>query len=117
MPLLGFKREFAEAVRSGAKRQTIRARRKRPFRIGDVLYLYTGLRTKKCRKLGEAECILVAPVTITRGGLIIGGRICTSMNQEFQAHMEAWFEKTQGLPFQGDLIVWRKKSSTKRRKK
>jgi hypothetical protein len=39
----------------GMKRQTIRALRKYPFKVGDNLYLYTGCRTKQARKLGEAQ--------------------------------------------------------------
>ena len=37
------------------KRQTIRATRKRSFKQGDTLYLYTGMRTKNCIKLGEVK--------------------------------------------------------------
>lgn len=51
MPIINFKPEFAELVASGKKRQTIRAMRKRPFKVGDKLYLYTGLRTKQVRNL------------------------------------------------------------------
>jgi hypothetical protein len=45
----------------GLKCQTIRVLRyykgkPNPVKVGDKLYLYTGLRTKKCRKLGEAIC-------------------------------------------------------------
>jgi hypothetical protein len=57
MPALSFKARFADDVESGAKRQTIRAWRKRPFRVGDRVYLYTGMRTKACRKLGESDCL------------------------------------------------------------
>ena len=39
------------------KRQSIRAERKRPIKKDEKLYLYTGLRTKKTRKLGEAICM------------------------------------------------------------
>ena len=47
---------FIDKILSGAKRQTIR--RAGPkwanVKAGDKLTLYTGLRTKACRKLGEA---------------------------------------------------------------
>lgn len=55
MPIINFKPEFAELVASGKKRQTIRAIRKRPFKAGDKLYLYTGLRTKEARNLIDSE--------------------------------------------------------------
>ena len=57
MPALNFKEQFADKVESGKKSQTIRKPRKNPIEVGDTLYLYTGMRTKGCRKLGEAECI------------------------------------------------------------
>lgn len=53
--LINFKQQFAEMVESGEKRQTIRRERKghRQIGKGDHLKLYTGLRTKQCRLLGE----------------------------------------------------------------
>ena len=42
MPALNFQRQFADAVRCGYKRQTIRAKRKHTIRIGDTLYLQMG---------------------------------------------------------------------------
>jgi hypothetical protein len=56
MPALNFKKCFAPRIKSGMKRQTIRAHRKNPIERGDMLYLYTGLRTKNCEKLGTAVC-------------------------------------------------------------
>jgi hypothetical protein len=38
-------------VISGEKRQTIRKTRKRPFKKGDKLYLYSGMRTKELKNL------------------------------------------------------------------
>lgn len=62
MPALNFQKQFAPAVESGEKQQTIRAYRKdgRDVKVGDKLYLYYGMRTKQCRKLGEAHCISVS---------------------------------------------------------
>jgi hypothetical protein len=42
---------FVDKVENGTKRQTIRADRKHPFKVGDRLYHFTGMRTKKCRRL------------------------------------------------------------------
>lgn len=65
MPIFNFKDRFAEAVRSGAKRQTIRARGKRPPpKEGSVAYLYSGLRTKQVRKLGEHRITSVTLISI-----------------------------------------------------
>lgn len=48
---------FIDKILSGEKRQTIRRAGKKwaNVKAGDRLTLYTGLRTKNCRKLGEAE--------------------------------------------------------------
>lgn len=67
MPLLGFRARFGPLILDGSKRQTIRAPRKdlRPHaREGQTLYLYTGLRTKNARKLGEACCLGVDDVRL-----------------------------------------------------
>lgn len=58
MPMFNFKKQFADSVESGEKRQTIRARRKNRPQVGQTAYLYTGARTKACRKLGE--CVIRA---------------------------------------------------------
>ena len=48
---------FIDKILSGEKRQTIRKAGKKwdKVKVGDKLTLYTGLRTKKCRKLDEAN--------------------------------------------------------------
>jgi hypothetical protein len=51
MVALSFKGQFAAPIIAGTKRQTIRAGRKRPPRAGERLQLYTGMRTKHCRKI------------------------------------------------------------------
>lgn len=62
--LLGFSKEFVDDVESGRKRHTIRARRKNRPRAGDTCFCYTGLRTKKCRRLGRWPCVKVDDITI-----------------------------------------------------
>lgn len=53
MPSVNFQKRFAGLVESGAKRQTIRALRRdgRDHKPGDSLYLFTGMRTRNCRRL------------------------------------------------------------------
>ena len=125
MPALNFKQEFADLVESGKKRQTIRAYRKdgRDPKPGDTLYLYTGMRTKQCRKLGEAVCGGVytfglswswqergiVAVRTGRGCPVHGGEeVATQDGFESLADMVDWFEKVHGLPFEGVLIRWGK---------
>ena len=57
---------FLGKIRSGEARQTIR--RASPkwanVKAGDKLTLYTGLRTKQCRKLGEAVVESITPICL-----------------------------------------------------
>lgn len=117
MPALNFQARFADAVANGTKRQTIRAHRKdgRDPKVGDTLYLYTGMRTKKCRKLGEAVCTSVVAVEMTDLGLIVGSHLqpCHKRDEIARADgfrneydMMCWFEKAHGLPFNGFLYRW-----------
>lgn len=57
---------FIDKILAGEKRQTIR--RASPkwanVKAGDKLTLYTGLRTKQCRKLGEAVVESITPIAL-----------------------------------------------------
>src|SRR4051812_30290134 len=69
MPAYSFKERFIPMILDGTKRQTIRKRRLKGFaKIGDTLYLYFGLRTKFCRKLGEEICTDVRTIHISAKG-------------------------------------------------
>jgi len=116
MPAYNFQEQFAEDIEVGRKRQTIRRKRKRPTRPGDTLYLYTGLRTKRCRKLREAVCKSVVGITIspafvvTLGGLRLYWSDATRLAQDdgFNNLVDfcRFFERHYGLPFGGELIKW-----------
>src|ERR1700677_4941422 len=60
MPLLNFQPQFVDPIRAKRKMHTIRADRKIPIKVGDKLYLYSGLRHK------GAFRILDQPVRCTR---------------------------------------------------
>lgn len=62
-----FKKQFAAAVESREKRQTIRAERRdgRRPEPGETLHLFTGLRTKAARRLGTENCKSVHDISIT----------------------------------------------------
>ena len=65
MPAYNFQPNFAEDIRSGKKKQTIRKRRKRGNpKPGGRLFLFTGQRTKKCKRLGIYVCSDVLPIEI-----------------------------------------------------
>ncbi|GAG41433.1 unnamed protein product [marine sediment metagenome] len=118
MPALNFRKEFAEMVRSGRKRQTIRAYRKdgRDPKVGDTLYLYVGMRTKGCRLLGEHKCTSVEGIALGSNGRMYTkhGRVEIEREDDVAERdgfasfdeMVAWFRKVHGLPFDGLLIRW-----------
>src|SRR5665648_136068 len=77
MPSLSFQKPFVPGIRAmldkdyatrlkiKPKTTTIRATRKRPFKKGDKLFLFSGLRTKYCHKLGEVICLKVEDIEIS----------------------------------------------------
>lgn len=67
MPAYNFKAEFADKVASGAKRCTIRPPRLRGKNpeVGKRISLYTGLRTKRVRKLLDPDPVVVRVQKIT----------------------------------------------------
>lgn len=118
MPALNFKRRFGEAVRSGQKRQTIRAPRKdnRDPQAGETLYLYEGLRTRGVRVLGVTTCETARSIQINAtGGCWIEGKELNETQRDIVAiadGFEQWselvefFKQTHGLPFDGFVYTW-----------
>lgn len=64
MPAYNSQKQFVGKILDGSKPHTIRRRRKNPTKVGDVLYLYTGSRTKSAFKFAEAVCTKIEPVII-----------------------------------------------------
>ena len=117
MPALNFKKRFAPDVESFKKRCSIRAKRKdgRNPHVGDRLYLYTGMRTKGCQKLGESDCKAVTEIVIDNAGINLAGEwvnIQQMINIARADGFDCWldcrnfFAKEHGLPFWGLLIEW-----------
>jgi hypothetical protein len=120
---LSFHARFASLVESGQKTQSIRAPRKRPIVVNDRVYLYTGMRTKACRKLGEGLVESVSSIQIKSRGAgdpfplvwIRSLKLGDWQLDDFARadgfadarEMRAWFEESSGLPFTGSLIRWR----------
>jgi hypothetical protein len=116
MPAYSFKKRFVPPVLSGAKTKTIRRRSKKTAKPGDRLYLYFGLRTKWCEKLGEANCTKVEEIIIDDFGVFIKGvkvvkpvelkELAVSDGFEsFEDMMRFWREEHM-IPFLGDIIYW-----------
>jgi len=118
MPAYNFKSQFAKAIRDGEKTTTIRPPRRRPTRVGDILYLYTGLRTKKADRIGAYRCVKVEPCVIHPGrmDMRIGGLACTNRaiaeiaRADGFASAKAFFEffaRTYGQDtLEMELIAW-----------
>jgi len=122
MPALNFKKQFAPKVESGEKRQSIRAKRRdgrNPW-PGQWLYLYTGMRTKGCRKLRDSECLSVQEIILDWYlGIFLGGKWLNPIQKRELAiedgfegwpEMKEFFAKVHGLSeteqFHGLLIKW-----------
>lgn len=122
MPAYNFQKQFAPLILAGVKTQTIRPRRKRPTRVGDALYLYTGMRTKHCQKLIERPCMSVEPIRISddvsdlyygsiwvsQRGLSYPEMVDLSRKDGFPSLVSffEFFTKTYGNLFEGELIKW-----------
>ncbi len=119
MVAYNFKEQFAGPVERGEKRQTIRPRRKRPTRPGDALQHYTGMRTRKCRKLLDAACLRVESIDIGHelGHVVVrinGEPLLLAQIQalaqadgfETVSAFLAFFDNHYGLPFSGEIIRW-----------
>lgn len=97
MPLLGFKRQFKDAILSGSKTQTLRRPRKYPIKVGDTLYLYVSLRTPKAEKLGEAICTRADRVVIDTEFLVLNGHRVDSADLRRQFAEADGFQTYLGL--------------------
>lgn len=116
MPGYNFKARFAQDVETGRKRQTIRQCRKRPTRVGDTLYLFTGQRTSRCRRLGEWPCVAVLPfLMLNPTHWVLDGQRLRSGERDELAQADGfetqkglwWFLYLHyGLPFDGEAIRW-----------
>jgi hypothetical protein len=116
MVAFDFKPRFAPLVEAGTKLQTIRRTAK--AKPGDRLQLYTGQRTRACRKLVTPDpiCTLVDYVGIRPDYLTFGNKARWPERKDEFAQMDgfkdyddmlAWFTDTYGSPyFQGYVHSW-----------
>jgi len=130
VPALSFQKRFVAGVENGVaqaagkplphpgvlpKRGTIRAKRKRPFKVDDDLMLYYGMRTKQCRKLGDAVCECARRIWIDKDFVEVEGieldvaqvrALALQDGFKSERDMMQWFEETHGFSFFGQLIEW-----------
>lgn len=122
MPALNFMKQFVARVEDGSKGHSIRRKRKRAWKVGDRLALYTGMRTRACRLLfrtvvTKVQDILIAVVPDAEWAVIKIDDVLL-MPDEMEAFaqadgfadhaaMMAFWQKTHTLPFHGDIIHWK----------
>ena len=99
MVALNFSPEFAGPVERREKRQTIRQTRR--AKIGDRIQLYTGQRTKDCRKLSDIDpvCTYVGYVAIRPGFLTVG-------NVDDHPRDRDVFARADGFKDYADMVAW-----------
>ncbi|SOE01824.1 hypothetical protein [Caenispirillum bisanense] len=120
MVAYNFQARFAAAVEAGEKAITIRTIGGRRYpRIGERLQLYTGQRTRACRKLVEPDPVVtgVQLITFHAGGRvwIEGHDWLTDLEIEILARLDGFPSGTEFLAFhepsegvrQAVLIEWR----------
>ncbi|MGG6295245.1 hypothetical protein ACQ4M4_12720 [Leptolyngbya sp. AN02str] len=120
MVAYNFQGRFVPSIEAGRKTQTIRANGKRRHaKPGESLQLYTGMRTKACRKIVEVDplCVAVLPVVIHYElGIKVDGLWITDADAReaiaaadgFESWIEMFrfFKTTHKLTFHGLLIKW-----------
>lgn len=120
MPAFNFEKRFAAKVSSGEKRQTIRVTRKKGnAKVGDMAHCYTGMRTRKCVRLGSWTVTAVRYITIelrAEGDLcVIDACPIDALDREelakadgFKdwADMRAWLVTKHCTLFNGRLVMW-----------
>lgn len=94
MPAYNFKPDFADAVETGEKRLTLRRPRAQPARhavVGEVVTLWTGLRTTAARRLGVGVCVLRAGVQLCAGGVAcVWDQVAAPVSDPLLTRFDAW---------------------------
>jgi len=117
-----FNERFAGAVKTGVKKSTIRGQRigrSRHALPGEPLRLYTGMKTKECKKLLPNQiCSNVQRIVIIQEPLvsvILDDFVLSAAAVEELAVADGFddvetfagfFRENYGLPFEGVLISW-----------
>ncbi len=126
MVAYSFQARFVAPILAGQKCQTIRAvGRRRHVRAGEMIQLYTGMRTRQCHLIGVAECKSVEPITLlphrSRGYVLMGNdvvrtRLTGTRILDWWARQDGfedwsdlcrfWVTTHGGKRFSGLLIEW-----------
>lgn len=117
MPLYSYTPELAPLVKSGAKSQTIRTKRKIRPRVGQLAHNYAGGYSTKRQHLGSPVITEVHDILVGFRGIWIDKETIISEQPDLEVFakadgfdswpkMQRYFMENGGLPFEGDLIKW-----------
>jgi hypothetical protein len=124
MVAYSFQPQFVPKLQAGEKSQTIRAvGRKRHARPGEMVQIYTGMRTKHCQKLFQSECLSTSAVLIFPDRTVqVDDRTLDEQEKadlavadgftDFDQFMEFFGQnfshrdKAENIPFDGILVKW-----------
>lgn len=126
MKVLMFQPRFAPLVKAGTKRQTIRPKRNRPIKPGELLSLrqWQGKPYRSKQKfLIESTCRGTDDIAMSESNsngkirfvLSVNGIKLTIPRIEILARLDGftcgfemwtWFREEHGFPFRGDIIRW-----------
>lgn len=87
MVAFNFQNRFVQDILSGKKQSTIRQSQR--CKVGDMMQLYTGQRTKNCTKIADAVCTGIAYIQITEK--------CPWAMSSLEG--EVWTYEKSGVPF------------------
>lgn len=125
MVAYSFQPQFVPAIERGDKTHTIRALgKKRHARAGEMVQLYTGMRTSRCRLLFASKCLSTSSVlifpdrTVIVDGAALDDAAVTNLAiadgfEGFDQFMEFFGQnfdhqdKAENIPFDGILVNWR----------
>ncbi|HLZ92945.1 MAG TPA: hypothetical protein VKQ28_14625 [Candidatus Acidoferrum sp.] len=94
---------FVPMIRDGRKRFTIRARRKVEDRPGDIMHLYTGLRTRGAMLIFRAPCVKVEDIEVS----MIGTAFVVRVNDVvLGANEEELLARSDGFDDFAEMIDW-----------
>ena len=114
--LLGFKKIYVDKIKDGSKTTTIRTLRKIKPKIGEKIFMYSGLRTSNCQKIGEATVSQVYDIKIQAPEIYVNevkmdlqskNNIARNDGFDCPADLFGAICNTYGAGiFHGSLIVW-----------
>ncbi len=114
MVAFNFRARFVDAIKSGKKTSTIRKSLR--CKVGNNMQLYTGQRTKACKKIADAVCVGTGIVGISNDdiklyatdGVVPKGQdgLVTTEGFSSKEDLISFFSEHHGLPFVGYAYFW-----------